>query len=111
MYAAVPKSSVLNEEFVINRTSVDENNSTFNISEAYPNPTTGNAFVNVELEKENRVKVQITNLVGQEVYSENLGELSGSNRIDLNTQNLTNGVYIYNITVGESTLSGRVIVK
>lgn len=111
MYAAVPKSAVLNEELAFNRTSIDENNSTFNISKAYPNPTTGNAFVNVELEKENRVKVQITNLVGQEVYSENLGELSGSNRIDLNTQNLTNGVYIYNITVGESTLSGRVIVE
>ncbi|MFY0674374.1 MAG: T9SS type A sorting domain-containing protein [Bacteroidia bacterium] len=111
MYAAVPKSSVLNDEFVINRTSIDENNSTFNISKAYPNPTTGNAFVNVELEKENKVRLQITNLVGQEVYAENLGALSGNNRIDLNTQNLSNGVYIYNITVGESTLSGRVIVE
>jgi hypothetical protein len=112
MYAAVPKSLVLNEELIFNRTSINENNVSFEVSKAYPNPTTGNSFVNVNLEKNSVVKVQITNLVGQEVSSTYVGELAaGSNRIELATQNLNNGVYIYNVFVGNTSVSGRVIVE
>jgi hypothetical protein len=112
LYAAVPKSLVLNNQFKIERTSINENNVSFKVSKAYPNPTTGNSFVNVNLEKNSVVKVQITNLVGQEVSSTYVGELAaGSNRIELATQNLNNGVYIYNVFVGNTSVSGRVIVE
>lgn len=113
MYAAVDKNKVLNDELIVLRhVSIDEINNSLSVSEAYPNPTNGDSWIDVALEESAQVRLSITNLMGQEVSTQNLGELkAGSNRVALGTTGLSQGVYIYNVTLGNATLTGRVVVE
>lgn len=112
MYAAVPKTMVLNEELGFGWSSIADLPNPFKVSEAYPNPTNGNSTVDLSIENAGDVTVQITNIAGQSVYTADLGELNAGNaQVQLPTQNFESGVYIYTITVDGAALTGRVVVE
>ncbi|MBI1183711.1 T9SS type A sorting domain-containing protein [bacterium] len=113
MYAAVDKSIVLNDGLSFGRTGIDENNRKFEVSDAYPNPTSANSYVTLSLENSNRVRVQMTNVMGQEIYNTNLGQLSAGSttKVELPTSGLRAGIYLYNIYVGETAITGRLVVE
>lgn len=113
MYAAVDRNKILNDEFITARhVSIPEIDNKLTVSEAYPNPTNGDSWINVSLEENANINLSVTNLVGQEVLTQDLGELSsGINRVDLGTGSLGQGVYIYNVSLGNATVTGRVVVK
>jgi Secretion system C-terminal sorting domain len=77
----------------------------------FPNPTTSNAFIDVNLNATvNQGYVQIYSTTGQLVSQLNLGQLTpGSQRITLNTDNLANGNYIVKLIAGTASGTGKLI--
>jgi len=69
----------------------------------YPNPTNNQFTVDIELNASERVTVDLINIVGQVVKSIDLGTRSaGLNREYIDVNDLSEGIYFMNLTVGAS---------
>lgn len=85
-------------------TSVKENNSLLSfVSDIYPNPSVNKAQIIVNSKiNTSEASVSITNALGS-IVSTNTVELSaGKNNIQLNSENLSSGIYFTTITLGNA---------
>ncbi|MCS7074181.1 MAG: T9SS type A sorting domain-containing protein, partial [Bacteroidia bacterium] len=73
----------------------------------YPNPTTGNVFLDLTTEVEENVTISVTNLLGQVVKTQELTTEIGINQISLDLSSVPAGIY----TVTVQTANQRVITK
>lgn len=74
----------------------------------YPNPAQSQVNIGINLIQAANVSVKIFDMVGREVYTNNAGKLStGINTVNVNTSNFVNGVYIYQVMVGDETRTGK----
>ncbi len=78
---------------------------------AYPNPATDVLNVNITLNNSEKVTVNLVNMLGETVSSQQYTMNSGSNNIQMSTYNLEAGVYLITVTTGESTATTRVVVQ
>ena len=79
------------------------NNSIADVVKIYPNPTSGGVTIDFNYSQSQIVQVQVLDLLGKEIYSENLGTI----RVGQTVANLSSqaaGIYIVQITSG-STIS------
>lgn len=77
----------------------------------YPNPSAGQANVNFNIAESANVSVVVSNMVGQKVFSEDLGNLTpGTHNYTLNASNLQNGLYLISITDGMNTLTNTISI-
>jgi len=88
--------------------SVLSNNFGFNL---YPNPTAGDATVDVDLTEDQAVSIRVIDLTGRIVLSQNLGGIQGSNQIRLEMKSLSNGVYIVEIQAGNMREQKRLVLQ
>jgi hypothetical protein len=79
----------------------------------FPNPSGNYANVIFTLKKSEKVKLSVYNSFGEMVYTENAKIYgSGENKIQLHNENLSNGLYIVKLTIGNRTTSQKIsIVK
>jgi hypothetical protein len=78
----------------------------------YPNPVDQNATINMNLTNSETVTVEIFNLAGELVSTQNKGELAkGNHQLFLNAENLANGIYFVKITAGTSVITRKVSVS
>jgi len=75
----------------------------------FPNPTSANVFVELELTESKDVAIRVTNVTGQTVLANNVGTIQ-SKRIELKTGDLPTGVYMVQFTIGTETISRKLIV-
>lgn len=68
----------------------------------YPNPASNNATIEVSLNENNKMEVVIMNNVGQTVYSTTVNGNIGANKVNVNTSNLSAGIYFYQVKVGNN---------
>ena len=92
-----------------NINEVETNN--FSVAQNYPNPFAGQTEINVSLNQSSNLSLDVYNLMGQNVYSVNAGEVSGNYTFTLNGKDLQPGVYFYNVTAGGKTVSKKMIVE
>jgi len=79
--------------------SVTEHNyNAFGIIEPQPNPFNSTTKLGCFTETPQTVKLRVYNMVGGEVYSEDLNTNAGENYFNFNGNNLNDGVYFYSIT-------------
>ena len=74
-------------------TSIEEANETANNILVFPNPTSENTTVQISSTENTIATITIFDLLGQKLYSENVGLSIGQNQITLSTDQLSNGVY------------------
>lgn len=92
-------------------TGVNENEASANMN-IYPNPTSEYSYINLNLEKASKVNVSITNLVGQEVFNKEFGQLSaGNHMLTVNVNNLNSGIYFFTVQSGNERITKKVIIK
>lgn len=72
------------------------------IANIFPNPTKDNLSVVLNNNKSGNVIIEIKNMLGQIVYSQNNILAAGENKILLNTTSLVEGMYILNVTDSKS---------
>jgi hypothetical protein len=76
----------------------------------YPNPTSDMATVEFNIVEASNVSIQVLNTLGQVVYANNMGEITGTQKVQINTADLEAGMYLINITVDGNVLTKRVSV-
>ena len=83
-----------------------------NVSQNYPNPATGNTVVNVTLPIAANLSLEVTNLMGQVVYTVNEDAANaGMHSFTIDASNLGSGVYFYTVKAGESSVTKKMIVE
>ncbi len=92
--------------------NVEPNNSTYEVSQNFPNPFSGKSYVTVSLDEGSNLNMDVFTLTGQKVSSQNYGSLSsGSHTLTIDANNLPSGVYFYTITAGENKSTHKMIVE
>jgi hypothetical protein len=77
----------------------------------FPNPTVGDATLEVNLATPQNVVVNITDLTGKVVATQNYGELNGNLLLPVNTAGFASGLYMVEVRTGESVTTTKLIVE
>jgi len=102
--------SLTNNESCITITQLDVKkvSSGINSISMYPNPARANANFDVNINQSANVSVKVYDMIGREVYMQNAGRLNaGKHTFTVNTDNLTNGIYMYQVMVGDEQRTGK----
>jgi hypothetical protein len=83
---------------------------TLNTLNIFPNPTSANVMVDLEMTTTNEVTLRVVNATGQTVINQYLGAIQ-SDRIEVRTADLTTGVYFMHFTIGNEHISRKLIVS
>lgn len=80
----------------------------FKLYQNYPNPFNPNTKIAFDMPKKDKVSLSVYNLLGQKVVDIFHGDLNaGHHSFDFNAENLSSGVYIYRIRVGNEIYNGK----
>jgi hypothetical protein len=55
--------------------------------------------------------VEVANMLGQVVYTQNAGTINGTMNVELNASQLEAGVYFYTVRVGADSVTKKMIVE
>lgn len=78
----------------------------------FPNPVHDFANVLVSLQDSKNVELNVFDAMGKLVYSSNLGmQASGPHSYRVNTASLNSGIYLFNVKIGNSHTSKKVVVN
>lgn len=75
----------------------------------YPNPFDSKISIELNALQEGVAEIILYNEAGVKVLKENKGLTVGNQKIELNTQELSKGTYMYSIHFGEANLTGKMI--
>lgn len=93
-----------------NLATVESNNDLLTNISIYPNPTTDVANVEFNVLSASDVNIVVTNMVGQVVYTNNMGEVNGVQKIQVDTTPFETGLYLVTITVNGVQVTERISV-
>ncbi|MDO9512562.1 MAG: T9SS type A sorting domain-containing protein [Bacteroidales bacterium] len=84
----------------------------FSVSQNHPNPADGLTRFSIESASLQNVVVEVTSITGQTLQSINLGNVNAGKRlVEINTTNLTSGIYFYTVRSGNSSVTKKMVVK
>ena len=69
----------------------------------YPNPTSSNTTLGINLKEDSKIGVVIRNITGQIVVQENYETMNGMNSLNLKTNSLASGIYTVEVRLNNST--------
>ncbi|MCF8367676.1 MAG: T9SS type A sorting domain-containing protein [Bacteroidales bacterium] len=82
------------------------------VAQNQPNPFSGTSSVYVNLLKAANLSMDVTNMMGQVVYTVDAGRATaGLNKMDIDGSQLSSGVYFYTVKAGESVVTKKMIVE
>jgi len=92
---------------------VDEFSATsnINVSQNLPNPATANTTIEISSETVAPVTVEVSNIIGQTVYTTHAGIINGNMSVNIDVSNFEAGVYFYTVTIGNERVSKRMMVR
>ncbi|MEJ6615755.1 MAG: T9SS type A sorting domain-containing protein, partial [Crocinitomicaceae bacterium] len=93
-----------------NMVSVSLESSFGNIS-IIPNPVKGKSIVSFETSKRKNIEVLIKDLAGKTISAKNHFPSEGQNIVNLETEKLSNGMYLLILNNGEETSTVKFIVE
>jgi hypothetical protein len=99
------------KELLPTATAVNELGNAIATVALYPNPTSGSSttlLLATKMESAN-ASVSILDLTGKMISTEKVDVANGFNQYQLNTNELTNGIYFVQVTIGESTVTQKLI--
>ena len=79
--------------------------------EVYPNPANASTTVAVEVANASEVAITIADLAGKVVYTNNLGTVKGTQKVNVNTEALNSGVYMVNVSVNGTVSTQKLVVR
>lgn len=87
------------------------NELTLSNAQIFPNPSTGNVSVSFTNAISSNVTIEVSNMVGQLVYTSTQNSISGSNSFNLNLTDLNDGQYIVKIEDGQTQTIAKVQIS
>jgi len=76
-----------------------------------PNPASGFTTINFNLAIQGEYIFKVTNILGQQVYSEVKKKAAGNHSIELDLSNLLNGIYYYSIDFERQRITKKMVVS
>ena len=84
----------------------------FEITNAYPNPSSGLTSIDVVLNEKATVSFELSNVIGQKVENKQFGNLNkGKHQINFDVSKLESGVYFYTLSIDSEKFTKKLIVK
>jgi hypothetical protein len=77
----------------------------------YPNPANTSATVSFTVGSQADANITVTDLSGKVVYSNILGAVNGTQNVTINTDAMSNGVYMVNLSVDGNVSTQKLIVR
>ena len=105
IYVCVPEVDVLSVN------EVASSSESFTMSQNYPNPFTGSTSFDINLKKASDVTVEVYNVLGKLVSTNNYSLTSGSNKLSIDGNGLNAGLYTYSVKVGAEKVTRTMMVK
>jgi hypothetical protein len=97
---------------ILNGTSIIEaNNNDFRVVANVPNPFANNTEILFTLPANGQATLKVYNMLGKEVYNTTVNGQEGDNRIPVSAENLASGIYLYNLTYNNTTITKKMIVE
>ncbi len=89
-----------------------ENTTLAEVSEIYPNPTTGEAKISYNLDNASNVSVKVVDITGKVVYTvANENKAAGKHTLNIDATSFNSGVYYVTISTNESQVTKKLIRK
>ncbi|MCB0824434.1 MAG: T9SS type A sorting domain-containing protein [Bacteroidales bacterium] len=86
--------------------------SNFEVSQVYPNPSSGQVGINLKLDRSSEVSIVIMNVMGQQVQSLNSKAFeAGSHPFNFDVSDLDAGVYYLSVTSGEQQITRKFVIQ
>lgn len=79
-------------------------------AEIYPNPSSGQFELNIEVEEFKTANLKMINAIGQTVFNQETNLNEGLNTLDIELNNVENGYYILTIDTGSELISKKVSI-
>jgi Secretion system C-terminal sorting domain len=92
-----------------NNLSVAENNQIDATFAVYPNPSTANATVVLQLKEGSEVALRLIDMSGKEIVQRNYGYMSGASTIDILTQDLPAGTYTIELVLNNTIMQKKFV--
>ena len=86
-------------------------NNLINSFNVYPNPTKDFATINFDLNQSCDVQLEITDMTGKVVFANNLINVSGVKSINVNVDNMNNGIYFVNLKSNGHVISQKLTIN
>jgi hypothetical protein len=84
----------------------------FAVHQNFPNPVKGTTQFAIELKGRTQVSVEVYNLMGQKVITDNRGYMNtGQHLIQLDMNSYAPGMYFYTVKAGNETVTRKMIVE
>jgi hypothetical protein len=84
----------------------------FELSQNYPNPFTGESRLSLMLNKSSVVSLEVNDLLGRMVYQIPSAKMnSGVNTLTISANNLNPGVYTYSVIVNGERITRKMMVE
>ena len=110
--APVTHSFVKDVKFLIEVGLEDVNAiSNFEVTQNSPNPFSGSTTIQLTSHVVAPVMIEVSNLMGQTVYNMNAGIINNSMKVELPASDLQSGIYFYTVTIGNESVSKKMIVE
>ncbi|NBG65089.1 T9SS type A sorting domain-containing protein [Acidiluteibacter ferrifornacis] len=90
---------------------INEQGEEVKISAIYPNPTNGNAFININTMYSQKIVLTISDVRGRQVEQRTVDLIEGQQRLELMTNNYEKGVYIIQLSQTDRVTTRRLVVK
>jgi hypothetical protein len=92
--------------------TIENSNKDISGLSVFPNPSNEQTSIKFNLKSSNNVTIKVINLLGEEVLKMNNEHVhSGNHNIQINSQQLSAGIYIINLTSGNHSESIKMIVN
>ena len=83
----------------------------FTVTQNQPNPFSSYTTIELSSDLVEPVLVEVSNLMGQSIYTMDAGVINGTMKVDLPANNLEAGVYFYTVTIGNESVTKKMIVE
>ena len=82
----------------------------FSVLKNTPNPVTDKTTIYFNVVNNQKITLEVFNMMGAKIKSESLSATKGVNQIDLDASQYEAGIYFYTLSNGDQTISKRMIV-
>lgn len=78
----------------------------------FPNPFSRNTELRLNLQKADKVSVEVYNIIGKQIYSLNLGQLSaGEHLLPLSSEQVSQGLNFVKISIGNKVYTEKLVLE
>jgi hypothetical protein len=81
------------------------------IKAVYPNPASDLVNIDLNMEQNENVEVSILNTLGQVLYTNNFGSISGTNTLQIPLHNFSEGIYFVKVRIGDKMYTKPITIK